>query len=158
MLRIDNKIKLIISDFDGIFTDGKVIVNCDGSTSKRLSFLDVMGVSLLIKNNIKLAIISGDKSSAIDYIANRFSLEDVYQDIRVKFPIVLELIKKYNLNLNQVAYIGDDVNDLEVLSYIPNNFTVPNANYKVKAIKGIQITHANGGDGAFRELVDSVLY
>ncbi len=105
MLRIDNKIKLIISDFDGIFTDGKVIVNCDGSTSKRLSFLDVMGVSLLIKNNIKLAIISGDKSSAIDYIANRFSLEDVYQDIRVKFPIVLELIKKYNLTLTKLLIL-----------------------------------------------------
>lgn len=158
MIKIKNRIKLIISDFDGIFTDGKVIVNQDGSTSKKLSFLDIMGVSLLIKNGYKVAIISGDKSTAIDYLANKFDMEDVHQDIRIKEPIVKSLMKKYSLNPSEVAYIGDDFNDIDALNYVENRFTVPNANFRVKNVENIQVTEAQGGNGAFRELADAILF
>lgn len=158
MLKINNKIKLIVSDFDGIFTDGCVIINQDGSTSKKLSFMDIMAVSMLIKNGYKLAIISGEKSAAIDYLVQKFNLEDVYQGIRVKAPVLLKLMDKYNLKPEEVAYIGDDFNDIEALNLVENRFTVPNANYKVKAITNVQITEASGGSGAFRELVDSLLF
>lgn len=157
MIKIKNRIKLIISDFDGIFTDGKVIVNQDGSTSKKLSFLDIMGVSLLIKNGYKVAIISGDKSTAIDYLANKFDMEDVHQDIRIKEPIVKSLMKKYSLNPSEVAYIGDDFNDIDALNSVENRFTVPNANFRVKNVENIQVTEAQGGNGAFRELADAIL-
>ncbi len=158
MIKIKNRIKLIISDFDGIFTDGKVIVNQDGSTSKKLSFLDIMGVSLLIKNGYKVAIISGDKSTAIDYLANKFDMEDVHQDIRIKEPIVKSLMKKYSLNPSEVAYIGDDFNDIDALNSVENRFTVPNANFRVKNVENIQVTEAQGGNGAFRELADAILF
>ena len=158
MLKIKNKIKLIISDFDGIFTDGCINVHNDGSTSKKLSFHDIMAVSMLKKNGLKFAIISGEKSTAIEYLANKFDVEDVYQDIRVKAPVVCALMKKYNLKSNEVAYIGDDFNDIDALNSVENKFTVPNANYRVKTVKGIQITEAQGGNGAFRELVDAILF
>lgn len=158
MLAIKNKIKLIISDFDGIFTDGSIIINQDGSVSKRLSFLDVMAVSMLIKNGYKFAIISGEASPAIDYLVNKFDLSEVYQDIRIKAPVVQNLMKKYSLKPNEVAYIGDDVNDIEALNLVENRFCVPNANYRVKNIPDVQITDAQGGNGAFRELVDALLF
>lgn len=158
MLEIKRKIKLVVSDFDGIFTDGSIIINQDGSTSKRLSFLDIMAVSMLIKNGYKFAVISGEKSTAIEYLANKFDLADVYQDIRIKAPVVQALMKKYSLKPYEVAYIGDDFNDIDALNSVENRFTVPNANYRVKNVDDIQITTANGGNGAFRELVDALLF
>lgn len=157
MLVINNDVRLIISDFDGIFTDGSIIINQDGSTSKKISFPDIMAVSMLVKNGFKFAVISGEKSPAIDYLTNKFDIEDVYQDIRIKAPVVIQLMKKYGLKPSQVAYIGDDINDIGALNSVENRFTVPNANYKVKSIQNIQITEASGGNGAFRELVDAII-
>ena len=158
MLEIKNKIKMVVSDFDGIFTDGTITINHDGSTSKTLSYLDIMAVSMLMKNGYKFAIISGEKSSAIDYLANKFDIVDVHQDIRQKATILLELMAKYNLKPHEVAYIGDDFNDVDCLNSVDNRFTVPNANFRVKNVTNIQITQAKGGAGAFRELVDSILF
>ena len=158
MLEIKHKIKLVISDFDGIFTDGCITINQDGSTSKKISFLDIMAVSMLKKNGVKFAIVSGERSTAIEYLVNKFDIEEVYQDIRVKAPVVQALMKKYKLKPNEVAYIGDDFNDIDALNSVENKFTVPNANYRVKAVKGVQITEAQGGNGAFRELVDAILF
>lgn len=157
MLVIKNDIKLVISDFDGIFTDGSIIINQDGSTSKKISFSDIMAVSMLVKSGYKFAVVSGEKSPAIDYLTNKFDIEDVHQGIRCKAPVVLELMKKYNLKPAQVAYIGDDINDIDALNSVENRFTVPNANYKVKKVPDIQITMSNGGNGAFRELVDAII-
>ncbi len=158
MLQIKKKIKMVVSDFDGIFTDGTITINHDGSTSKTLSYLDIMAVSMLIKNGYKFAIISGEKSSAIDYLANKFDIVDVYQDIRQKAPVLLDLMAKYNLKPHEVAYIGDDFNDIDSLNSVDNRFTVPNANFRVKNVANIQVTQALGGAGAFRELVDSILF
>lgn len=158
MLEIKNKIKMVVSDFDGIFTDGTIVVNQDGSTAKKLSYLDIMAVSMLLKNGYKFAIISGEKSAAIDYLVNKFDIVDVHQDIRLKAPVLQALMNKYSLKPHEVAYIGDDFNDIDSLNSVDNRFTVPNANFRVKNVPNIQITQANGGNGAFRELVDSILF
>ena len=158
MVKIKNKIKMIVSDFDGIFTDGTITINHDGSSSKKLSYLDIMAVSMLIKNGYKFAIISGEKSAAIDYLANKFDIVDVHQDIRVKATVLQTIMEKYSLKPNEVAYIGDDFNDIDSLNSVDNRFTVPNANFRVKNVPNIQITEARGGEGAFRELVDSILF
>ena len=158
MLEIKNRIKMVVSDFDGIFTDGTITINHDGSSSKTLSYLDIMAVSMLIKNGYKFAIISGEKSAAIDYLANKFDIADVYQDIRQKAPVLQAIMAKYSLKSHEVAYIGDDFNDIDSLNSVENRFTVPNANFRVKNVSNIQITEAHGGNGAFRELVDSILF
>jgi len=158
MLEIKNRIKMVVSDFDGIFTDGTITINHDGSSSKTLSYLDIMAVSMLIKNGYKFAIISGEKSAAIDYLANKFDIADVYQDIRQKAPVLQAIMAKYSLKSHEVAYIGDDFNDIDSLNSVDNRFSVPNANFRVKNVPNIQITQASGGAGAFRELVDSILF
>ena len=67
------------------------------------------------------------------------------------------LKEKYNLSDDEIVYIGDDINDIECLKSVKYAVTVPQANYKVKALKHIQITDANAGDGAFREVVDNII-
>ena len=156
-LNLNSDIKLIVSDFDGVFTDNSVFILDEMTKVKKLSFKDLMGVSICVKNGIKLAIISGEKSREIDYIAEKFELEDIHQGIRIKLPILQSLKDKYSLSDNEILYIGDDVNDIESLNCVKYAITVPGANYKVKLLPHIQITQANGGDGAFREVVDNII-
>ena len=156
-LNISKEIKLIISDFDGIFTDGTVFVGPAGSTFKQVSYKDIMGVSLALKNGLRVAFVSGEVSPAIDFIANKFCLEDVFQNIRNKKEIVLQLMEKYKLSRDEILYVGDDVNDIESMQLVKYKVTPPNANDKVKELDGIQVTIACGGDGVFREIVDTFI-
>ncbi len=159
MLNIKNKekIKYIISDFDGIMTDNFVFISDSLEMSKRISYKDIMAVALLRKTNRNIIYISGDKNPIIDMLKDRFKLENSYQDIRKKIDVLKNIIKEYNLSQDEYIYIGDDVNDLECLEFAKNKITVPHAVNKIKEIKDIQITEAAGGNGAFREVVDCIL-
>lgn len=156
-MNIPNNIKMIITDFDGVFTDNSVIVNADKSISRKVSFKDLMGISILIKNGYKVGIISGEKNPVIEMIAEKFKLTEIFMDIRVKIDVLKDILKRNNLTVDEVIYIGDDVNDKECLEYVSTKITVTNANKKIKQIEGIQITSVNGGDGAFREIVDEIV-
>jgi len=156
-MNIPKNIKMIITDFDGIFTDNSVIVNADMTISRRVSFKDLMGVSLLVKNGYKVAFISGEKNPIIEMIAKKFNLTEIFMDVRVKIDVLKDILKRNELALDEVIYIGDDVNDKECLEYVKTKITVPNANKKIKTIENIQITEAFGGDGAFREIVDEIV-
>lgn len=156
-LNLSSDIKLIVSDFDGIFTDNSVYILNETSRLKKLSYKDLMGVSIAVKNGINVAIISGEQSKEIDYVAEKFNLEDIHQGIRIKSPILDGLKKKYNLKDEEILYVGDDINDIECLNSVKYAITVEDANYKVKQIPHIQITKANAGNGAFREIVDNII-
>src|SRR3989339_1314222 len=98
--KFNNDIKLIATDFDGVLTDGFVYYSSDSLEElKRVSFKDIMGISLAVKNGYKVAIISGEKNKIIDRIADKFNLEDVHQGIRDKNAILLALCEKYSLPL-----------------------------------------------------------
>lgn len=151
------KIRMIVSDFDGIFTDNTVFLLSATEKLKKVSYKDIMGVSVAVKNDIKVAIVSGEHSKEIDYIAEKFNLEDIYQGIRVKYPILQQIKEKYDLADDEIVYIGDDINDIECLNNVRYAVTVEEANYKVKQLKHVQITNAHAGDGAFREVVDNII-
>lgn len=156
-LNLSSDIKLIVSDFDGIFTDNSVFFLDEETKLKKLSFKDLMGVSVAVKNGLMVAIISGDECKEIGYIAKRFNLADIHQGIRIKLPILESLKAKYNLTADEIVYVGDDVNDIECLNSVKYAVTVNQANYRVKNIEHIQITEAPAGDGAFREIVDNII-
>lgn len=157
MLNLPNTIKMVITDFDGIVTDNCVYVNPDGEMSRKLNFKDIMAFSLLVKNGYQIAIISGEANSAIELLAKKFNIEEIHQGIRNKLEVLKSLIEKYNLNEDEYLYIGDDVNDLESLMTSKYAFTVPNAVKKIREIPHIQMTTNEGGNGAFREIVDTLL-
>jgi len=157
-MNIPKSIKMVISDFDGIFTDNSVIIDADKKISRKVSFKDIMGVSLLVKNGYKVGFISGEKNPVIEMIADKFNLTEIFMDVRIKLDVLKDIIERNNLTTQEVIYIGDDVNDKDCLEYVETKITVPNANKKIKEIKNIQITSSNGGDGAFREIVDKIIY
>ena len=134
-LELSSEIKMIVSDFDGIFTDSTVYILNDTTKIKKVSYKDLMGISLAVKNGLKIAIVSGEKSPEIDYIAERFGLVDIFQDIRIKAPILQDIMSKYGYTEEEIAYIGDDVNDIGCLEQVKYAITVNDANYKVKVLK-----------------------
>ena len=157
MLILPNTIKMVITDFDGIITDNCVYIDPKGEMSRKVNFKDIMAFSILKKNNFKIAIISGESNSAIETIKEKFNIEEVHQNIRTKINVLEDIISKYNLTDDEFLYIGDDINDIESLERAKFAITVPNAVDKVKKIPGIQITTSNGGEGAFREIVDALI-
>lgn len=157
MLNIPKTIKMIITDFDGVITDNCVYINEDFSMSRKLNFKDIMAFSILKKNRIMIGIISGEQNSSIEVIAKKFKVEEVHQNIRIKIDVLKNIISKYNLSPEEFVYIGDDINDMDCLKFAKYKITVPHAVSKVKEIEGIQITNSDGGNGAFREVVDCLI-
>lgn len=156
-IKLPDTIKFILTDFDGVCTDNCVYIGEDGNMSRKVNFKDIMGFSLLKKNGLNVGIISGEKNAAISKLEEVFKLEEVHQNIRTKIDVVKNIISKYNLALDEIVYIGDDVNDYDSLCYVKHRITVPDAVNKIKSIEGIQITTARSGEGAFREVADAVL-
>lgn len=154
---LPNTIKFVITDFDGVCTDNCVYIDSKGELSRKLNFKDIMAFSLLKKNGFKVGIISGEKNSAIDKIAETFKIDEVHQNIRIKIDVLKSIIKKYNLKDDEFVYIGDDVNDYDSLCYSKYRVTVPDAVDKIKSIEKIMITTKKSGEGAFREVVDSLI-
>lgn len=157
MLKLPKTIKMVITDFDGVITDNCVYINEDFSMSRKLNFKDIMAFSILRKNNFEIAIISGEKNSAIETMAKKFNMQEIHQNIRVKIDVLKNIVEKYNLSKEEFLYIGDDINDIECLEYAKYKITVPHAVQKVKAVENIQITESEAGGGAFREVADCLV-
>ncbi|HIS54612.1 TPA: HAD hydrolase family protein [Candidatus Galligastranaerophilus gallistercoris] len=157
MLKLSKNIKMVISDFDGVFTDGSVYFDEKLNQQKRMNFSDIMGVSILIKKGIKFAIVSGENTNILNYFKEKFGIEDIYGLIRKKGEIVEEILKKYNLKKDEVLYIGDDINDIPAFELVQYRVAPNNANPLIKMMDNMQITDSKGGEGAFREMVDSLV-
>lgn len=156
-LKLPNTIKMVITDFDGIVTDNCVYIDSKGDSARKLNFKDIMAFSLLRKNGFKIGIISGEANSAIEILKEKFQIEEVHQGIRNKLEVLESIIEKYNLSDEEFIYIGDDVNDYDSLNRAKFAITVPTAVTKIKNISHIQITEADCGNGAFREVVDVLI-
>ena len=156
-LTLPNSIKFVITDFDGIVTDNCVYIDSKGEMSRKLNFKDVMAFSILRKKGYHIGIISGEKNSAIEILAKKFNIEEVHQGIRIKLDVIKSIVERYNLKEDEFVYIGDDINDVEALNFAKYAITVPGAVKQVKNIEGIQVTTAHGGNGAFREIVDTLV-
>ena len=150
-------IRLVVSDFDGIFTDGKIEVYSDGTTSKKLDYKDIMGIANILKKGVKFAIISGETSQAISMLKKIFPPIETFESIRKKIDVLKNLLEKYSISPENTMYFGDDINDLECLNYCGTPVTVANAHDNVKQVENIIISEHSGGNGAFREITDYLL-
>ena len=150
------KIKLFITDVDGVMTDGSLILGNNGEEFKSFNSQDGMGIKLLQKKGIDIAIITGRKSSIVKNRAEELAIKEVYQGVDDKIKIFNQLLSKYSLTANEVSYIGDDVNDLPVLNKVGLSFSVKNGIQKVKD-EVDYVTKKSGGKGAVREAAEFVL-
>ena len=151
-----NKIKAVVLDVDGVLTDGTFIWDTDGKEYKKFSFADVMGISLGGKAGLIFALISGEKTSQIDQFAEKMDIADVYKNCKDKTSALHLFIKKHNIELSEVCFMGDDVNDLNVMELVGLSSAPANAQESVK-LKANLVTFHSGGQGAVRELIDHLL-
>ena len=151
-----NKIKMLISDVDGVWTDGTFYKGTDNLEFKRFSILDGVGVAIARAAKLDIALISGRYSPATEYRAKELNIVDIYNGGLNKLLAYENLKAKYDLSDNEVAYIGDDLIDIPVMEQVRFPIAVQNAHPRVKAI-AVFITEASGGQGAFREAVEWVI-
>lgn len=151
-------IKMVVFDFDGVFTDGKFYFNETSITSKCYSAKDAYALKILKKNKIKVGIITNDKMVSIEnapHIFNRLDKYSIGQD-RAKLEILDEWIKDYDLSYSDVAYIGDDLADIPVLKKVEFSGCPNDAVKDVKKVCNY-ICKNKGGEGAVREFVDTII-
>ncbi|MBT7618569.1 MAG: HAD hydrolase family protein [Calditrichaeota bacterium] len=150
------KIKMIALDNDGVLTDGKVWVDSDGQESKAYNMQDGFGVILGRQAGIIFAIITGIKTRIVESRAERLRIEEVHEGLTEKAEILEGIAKKYNLILDQIAYMGDDLIDLRAMKIAGLGTCPANAQPDVKNGADWISTH-DGGKGAVRELVELIL-
>ena len=102
MLKLSKNIKLVASDFDGVFTDGSLYLDEDLKQVKKINFSDIMGVSILLKAGYKFAIISGETSNILNYFKNKFHIEEIHGGVRQKGIVLDEIMQKYSLTPDEV--------------------------------------------------------
>lgn len=152
-----NKIKLIGFDVDGVLTDSSIFIGENGEVFKKYSSLDGHGMKMCLQFGIKVCIISARKSACVHKRFEAWGFDDdIHTGVEDKWTKMKELMKKYDLKEDQVAFIGDDMLDIPVLEKIGLAGTPSNRHYSVD--KHIHyITEKEGGKGAAREFCDLIL-
>jgi 3-deoxy-D-manno-octulosonate 8-phosphate phosphatase (KDO 8-P phosphatase) len=160
MIKDIRGVKLLISDVDGVWTDGSIYIGnnqtADPLEIKKFSVLDGVGVAMAKAANINIALISGRYSKATEIRAKELKVKEIFNGSLNKLPVYENLKKKYKLNDSQIAYVGDDLIDVSVMEKVGFPITVSNANERVKQIS-VYITTKIGGQGAFREAIEWIL-
>ena len=158
LLNRAKKIKLIATDIDGVWTDSKMYYTEQGLLMKSFSTYDGLGAWLLLKNNFTIAMITSEYEH-LDILytrAKKLNIKEIYTNEHNKLERLKYLTKKYNLNQENVAYIGDDLNDLDALKFSGLSAS-PMHSPILEYYKPHFVTNRKGGDGAFRELADLIL-
>jgi 3-deoxy-D-manno-octulosonate 8-phosphate phosphatase (KDO 8-P phosphatase) len=148
--------KLILTDIDGVWTDGSMYYSEDGLELKRFNTSDSAGVLLAHKLGIPVGIITGEESQAVIRRAEKLKVDHVFSGVINKLEIAESLCNKLKISLADVAYIGDDINDIKLLQEVGYSACPANAPKYVKALVKV-VTKSSGGNGAFREFVERIV-
>lgn len=151
------KIKLFATDVDGTMTDACMYYAENGIELKKFNFRDGMGFKLLRDAGIKTAIITSEDTMIVKKRADKLKVDYLSMGTWTKLDFVKNICKELNITLDEVAYIGDDINDIELLSAVKYKACPSDATTKVKSINGIKILEHKGGDGAVREYIEFLL-
>ena len=151
-----SKIKLMAFDVDGVFTDGSIIYDENGKETKIFNAKDGQGIVCVEKAGIITAIITARENGTVAHRAKNLGITELHQGIKYKLPVLEEIMHKYNLTHENVAYMGDDLPDICILEKVGLACCPNDAVDEVRG-KCNFISRKNGGKGAIRELCDFVL-
>ena len=151
-----NKIKLFISDVDGTLTDGGMYYSSQGELMKKFNTRDAVGLSLLQESNVKVALITGEDSDIVRARAAKLNIDHLFTGINDKVKILDHLCSELNITPKQVSYVGDDINDLEIIKQVGLSFAVYDAEPIISDTATIQLS-TSGGHGAVREAARYIL-
>ncbi|MBL7978623.1 MAG: acylneuraminate cytidylyltransferase [Bacteroidetes Order II. Incertae sedis bacterium] len=150
------RIRLVLTDIDGVWTDGGLYYAQDALPAKKFHTYDSFGVLALQMNDIEVGILSGDDNPVMHTRATRLKIGLVRTGVRNKLAVADELRLERRLMWSEIAYIGDDVMDLNLLKAVGLSGTVPNAPQYIQKEVGF-VTPVRGGEGAFRAFAEHLL-
>lgn len=157
LLHKTSQIRFFLTDCDGVLTDGGVYYGADGEVLKKFNIRDGMGVERLGEIcSIPTGIITGEASPSVLKRADKLKIGEVHLSVKDKLTCVKEIAARHGIRLEEIAYIGDDVNDLEVLKVVGLSACPADAQPSVKAVCDY-ICRADGGMGAFREMAELII-
>lgn len=151
------KIKLVLTDNDGVLTDTGVYYSANGEELKRFSIRDGMGIERLRKYaNVETIIITGEESGAVRARAEKLKMKEYYLGVKKKEEVLLEILKKHNLTVDEIAFVGDDSNDVEIMKLVGFKATPSDGMNFIKEMADY-ICENKGGNGAFREVAELII-
>jgi 3-deoxy-D-manno-octulosonate 8-phosphate phosphatase (KDO 8-P phosphatase) len=152
-------LRAIAFDVDGVLTDGTFLWSPAGEESKRFSFADIMGISLLRRLGIKMALISGEPSPLVDRYAEKMSIPFVQKGTRDKAAALRDFTAKFQIPLERACFFGDDINDLSAMEIAGLCACPCNATAEVLAhvAEHGYLSPLPGGHGAVRSFADAIL-
>jgi 3-deoxy-D-manno-octulosonate 8-phosphate phosphatase (KDO 8-P phosphatase) len=149
-------IKIVISDVDGVMTDGGLVYSEDGKELKVFNVKDGLICNYLHDNKIKLGIITGRQSEVVHLRFSELKFDYILQGVKDKLKVLDSIVKEENLTYDEIAYIGDDLNDLNIIERVGIS-ACPNDAVKLIKDSVTYVCVQNGGKGAFREFAEYVL-
>lgn len=150
------KIKLLILDVDGVMTDNRLFYNDDGVETKTFYTRDGHGMVMLQKSAVEIGIITGRKSQLVTNRMRDLKVKHVYQGVPDKLPTFLKLVEELDIQLDEIAYVGDDILDLPILMRIGLAVTPADGDDEVKA-RVDYISKFEGGRGCVREVCEIIM-
>ena len=150
------KIKVVLTDVDGVLTDGGMYYTKDGDIMKRFHARDGMGVTLLRKNKIPTVIVTKESTNMVKKWAKNMKVSKLYDGIKQKEKIINKICSEFKVKNEEIAYIGDDVNDIELLTKVGLSASPADAIKEVKKISDY-VCKTKSGEGVFREICDLIL-
>tara|TARA_B110000438_G_C15679346_1_gene591652 strand:+ start:566 stop:1057 length:492 start_codon:yes stop_codon:yes gene_type:complete len=155
MKKKSKKIKLVITDVDGVLTDGGMYYSSKGEVYKKFNTRDGMGVELLKKNGIETIFLTKENSKVSQSRAKKLKVK-IYSGVQNKEKKLFTICKMLSIEPKSICYIGDDVNDLSIMKLVGISATPNDGILEVKKIADL-ICKNKGGNGAFREFADFIL-
>jgi YrbI family 3-deoxy-D-manno-octulosonate 8-phosphate phosphatase len=149
------KIKIVLTDVDGVLTDGGMYYSNKGDVLKKFHARDGMGVTLLKRNGIPTVIVTKEKTMMVKQWAKKMKIEKLYDGVTKKENILDKVCKRFEVSPENIAYIGDDVNDLGLMKKIGFSVVPQDGIKKVIQIADYRCK-LNGGEGVLREVVDLI--
>ncbi len=150
------RLRLVLTDVDGVMTDGTVLLLADGSEAKAFHIRDGLGLVLAHRAGLRTGILSGRSSPAVERRAAELGMSVVRQGLADKAAAFRELLAEQGLAASEVAYMGDDVNDLPVMVEAGLSAAPADAPLEVRA-QAFMVTDARGGQGCLREFLEAIL-
>ena len=153
-----HRIKLLLTDCDGVLTDGGVYYSKAGEEMKRFSIRDGMGVERLRKLvNIETGLVTGENSEIVRRRVEKLGIKEYHPDCVEKYSVLKKILRNRNLSAEEIAYIGDDSNDLEIMQQSGLSACPADAFLPIREIAHL-IMENKGGYGAFREFAEIIIY
>ena len=150
------KVRLVAMDVDGVLTDAGMYYTERGDELKKFNTRDGMGVARVRAAGLKTAILTGESTQLVVRRGEKLKIDRIFIGVSDKLTCMRNLLEELGLTLDQVAYIGDDINDYELLCHVGLAVAVRDASRLPKSVAHL-ITEAKGGEGAVRELCEIIL-